>query len=1075
MTNERVITDINLQESLSQMAESTTAAELVRTQGQTKKVKVLSERKLMEWISALLNQHLAAKEDTFSDLEKGEVLRKVQDELAKRIQREQAAERERARIQAELEQVMAQISRSSGDQSGLEAALANLRAQLTEAERARTELEQDTYDLQDQLQEKLNLLSTTIAEKDKLRDALRVQMLRANTLVEAVLGMDSSYYANRHSEDNPVAEDTPDDERFFHDYDVGVLILKTLRQDLETLRSITDKLGAQGSDQRSLAQDIELLTEVKSGSLHALDVAAPVSGLIEALAGAQAEAEALDSVVCAATGSQPRPLSALPDPDGDPGVVLAGATTIARELAAEFARDRQRVTALVSLADEADAARNQMEEELAQARAEQTIALTANAEVKDIAQAVITAAQNDPVLADGAAELALGLDPESTPEPDYAAQVAKTISELGQRKTSLETELAAALAAQTVVQSQLTGVQTEQHNLIQQQATLEAQLAAALAQVTAARVQAEQAEAEAQAAKGAAADVAARLQELEQRHAERIRTDKILAGELLQATKQDDLLADVTTDLSVALDDGFEPSELQQQLTRTVSALAQRQQTLSAENSTLSQHSERLRAEVGEAKRSLAETQHTVARAVIEAGKDDADLTDSVQQLEWALEQMRPGEPMPSDLLATLNQALSRLAARKQEVQAERDELALNSKEIISALTASRDQREGELKAIRQDQEETADRLAMLESRAATAEAANRDLAEALSQAAVDLDSAEGEEARVDLELALSQLPGPGEEGIDVPADITTHLAAHGTRLAQALATVRQQAAAEQARLTQELAQARTELDHQQESLLAKNDAIALSQAETEGHRARIVNLERQLALSQAEIAGFTAHGGASTDGLRSEVTSLRDALAQEQDQAKARDLAMAEIRENMEQAESRHQHLREELTRRLAERDQLIRQKDSELDAVAENRSQVAGLEAQVETLQHELHQATHRIAELSTASGTHASITGKHTNIGNELKRTQADRDSLRAQQLALEGELAEANSKIHVLQSREDEKRKELLTIREQIQHALDAERRKNASLSDEVGQLKADKVGLEHKLRKLTGDG
>ena len=236
MTNERVITDINLQESLSQMAESTTAAELVRTQGQTKKVKVLSERKLMEWISALLNQHLAAKEDTFSDLEKGEVLRKVQDELAKRIQREQAAERERARIQAELEQVMAQISRSSGDQSGLEAALANLRAQLTEAERARTELEQDTYDLQDQLQEKLNLLSTTIAEKDKLRDALRVQMLRANTLVEAVLGMDSSYYANRHSEDNPVAEDTPDDERFFHDYDVGVLILKTLRQDLETLR-----------------------------------------------------------------------------------------------------------------------------------------------------------------------------------------------------------------------------------------------------------------------------------------------------------------------------------------------------------------------------------------------------------------------------------------------------------------------------------------------------------------------------------------------------------------------------------------------------------------------------------------------------------------------------------------------------------------------------------------------------------------------------------------------------------------------------------------------------------------------
>ena len=103
MMNDRPANDLDLASSINAMAESTTAAELVRRQGQTKKVKVLSERKLMEWISTLMAQQLAGKEDSFSDAEKEELLKKTQEELALRIKREQALERERAAAQADLE------------------------------------------------------------------------------------------------------------------------------------------------------------------------------------------------------------------------------------------------------------------------------------------------------------------------------------------------------------------------------------------------------------------------------------------------------------------------------------------------------------------------------------------------------------------------------------------------------------------------------------------------------------------------------------------------------------------------------------------------------------------------------------------------------------------------------------------------------------------------------------------------------------------------------------------------------------------------------------------------------------
>ena len=1228
MSNERALSENDLASSLSQMAENTTTADLVRQQGQSKKVKVLSERKLMAWILALLNQHLAAKEDSFSDQEKEELLRKTQEELAKRIKREQTAEAERNRLQAELQEVMAQISNKQGDQAELDTALAALRARLDEVENANSDLQQDTYDLQDQLQEKLNLLSSTIAEKDHLRDAVRNQMLRSNGLVEGVLGLDSQYYGGRHQEENPVAEDAEGNESFYHDFDVGALIIHTLSLDLEKLRTITNQLGAGSNDQRSLEQDLNLLAQVKAGNLQAMDVAAPVSGLIEALAGTRIEAESLDEAIASATGGQSQPISELPDADGDPAKVIAGATTVVREMASELARGRQRIAALKNMTDEADLARGEAENELEALRSEhrqllqalaekapETAAIFRNedagpeahvaavqelaaasadelaavrtelvqlqqnlqqrdaalaakqVEVKQLlaeqrqvmqtetdanqralARVVVEAARGDERLAETAADLALGLEADEALEADFGEQVTQAVTELTRRKSELERELQTVRAASEEARQRLNDI--EQLTDEQRQETLRlsrectqhvadlaltrSEAAAANARVEHMRLELDEALHQAHQAKEEIAAAKAKARELEAQAAERIQTDRVLAKELLQTAQLDDLLADVSSNLTLALADES-PAHVQQQLTKTVSALAQRQQTLNSDYTRLSHESERHRVEVSESKRALAETQRHIAQALIEAGKDDSDLRDSVSQLEWALERMRPGEPLPTDLLQILNDALSLLAQRKQTLQVERDEMAMHGKEIISALSVTRDQRETELNELRNAFDETNDRLTVIESRTVAAESANRQLAEALSQAALEL-PLEAEDARIDLELALSQLPHEGEEGIEVPTDVAPQIAAHGARVIAALTsslqrttataanheaeknrlsqvvseqtsavsrvnhelaalrkevlearalhgTAATQAASLQAeieRLQREAATAaaaitaaRADLDHASELHLTQADDLSLAHAEIEGLRARIATITKQLTHAQAEISGFTAQGGASAEVLREDVHAVREELHNERENLKAREVAIVELREKSESAEARLKRLREEFGKLLEERDGVIQAKDRQLDELAERHADVTGMQAQIETLGQQLARAHGKIQELEALSGIAAGATGRHTNVGSELKRTQAERDLLREQKRSLEADLAESTSRVDELNTQCDQLRKEMLAIREQVEKTLHDERSKSVTLRDENGRLKADNVGLQQRIRKLSG--
>ena len=150
-----------------------------------------------------------------------------------------------------------------------------------------------------------------------------------------------------------------------------------------------------------------------------------------------------------------------------------------------------------------------------------------------------------------------------------------------------------------------------------------------------------------------------------------------------------------------------------------------------------------------------------------------------------------------------------------------------------------------------------------------------------------------------------------------------------------------------------------------------------------------------------------------------------------------------------------------------------MIQAKDRQLDELAERRTDLTGLEAQVQTLSQQLTQAHSKIHELEALSGIAASVTGRHTNVGTELKRTQADRDLLREQKRSLEADLAESTSRVDELNTQCDQLRKEMLAIREQVEKTLHDERSKSITLRDENGRLKADNVGLQQRIRKLSG--
>ncbi len=1487
--------------SLNQLGTTTTAAELVRKQGQTKKVKVISEKKLMEWIMALLRQHMAGKADAFSDAEKEELLRKTQEELAKRILREQNSETERSRVQGELEKAMGVLSNAQASQSDLDDAIAALRTQLAEAENAKADLQQDNYDLQDQLNEKISLLSSTLAEKEKLRDTVRSQMVRMSALVEGVIGIDNQYYGSRHQEQNPVAEDAEGEEQFYHDFDVGAKVIATLGLDLERLRGIAAAAAEMANDPRSnlLEGDLALLEQLKDGSLAAIDVAQPVAGLIEALDGARSAGEALEDAVVRATGNtaQRHQFTAVPDADGVPAEVLAGATTVVRELGAELVRTRDRIGALKQIADESDADRMTLETELEQVRAaydDVLSTLETRAAVDELEiPASLADRQANPAARSQAAALLLEQMGAASNANAHGENLAAVNRILGRNTAAVAGKEAAANVRHAI--TALEELVLKQRQELKAAADREARLAeqvGQLARATKSNVTPDAddqrldvglakldralaagnddaeilAEASAEVIRSLEARTQAEQQVLLAEHnrhereladlraeqASQTQAERMLARTLLTAAHGDEPLALATADLALELDEPTLSPQFSDHLYQAVNALAERKQALAAARATADEsvlranaRSERLEADLAELRGELAklraeleakasaerELAARVARAaaddgpttgayrksgeksgertaiakggsgafarvnavdealaqltarkqaliaesqqltaqvrereaqvrdrdselarakgdvnearaqlaaankrlderakgeralateLVRAAVRDPQLADAAADLALALESVGPDEHLPVDVHAHALTSVTMLAERKRAldedagrrahelatvrnelaeandqvatISLERDEMALSGKEVIAALSQQRETREQELKALRHENEQAAAKLADLESRTTQAEQANRTLAEALNKLAALEAGDSVDHHRVDLEVALSQLPAEGETDVVVPKDIALQLADGGARVAEALMARHRTAAAglisakqEQLKLGHELDRMRSdlhanrtdlderdanlrrarieveavrrELTDQGHSLAAKTQELSNTRGElattradlavveerlndlgtklktveavfettkrdlewAKGERARaetrataaaenqiqmaqalrqlggvergidtaavndpvvkaaqkleiarqaggdeltsagrelvqavservrnlttdldqargraseaktlsdrqatelanlrgavvdrehsLANLSNELERARGDLAGL----GQQATALRAELSNTKTGLSATQEELRqaqaeleehhARNAASANhrsddvqsLRAQLSGSEARHSELqtrltelaqateasearlrrqRDEFTRRLEERDQVIHEKDALLDELSARSTDTKGLQAQVEALTEQLANSNRQIAELSGQHGERAGSAMRSTDLVREVQKAHAERDRLREEKRTIEGELTEAVSHADALRSQVEERRKEVQTVRDQAAQDQAGERAKGEELKEEFRKLKEEVIGLRARLRRLT---
>lgn len=1007
--------------TLSSLGETTTAAELVRKQGQSKKLKVISEKKLMEWILSLLKQHMAGKADAFSDAEKEELLRKTQEELKRRMLREQAAEAERARVQSEYEAAVKVLNDAKSSQNDYEKAMEALRAKLENAEHTVEDLQQDNYDLQDQLQEKMALLSTTLAEKEKLRETVRQQMVHSGDLIGGVLGIDNQYYGGRHQEENPVSEEASQDEQFYHDFSTGAKVITTLMSDLERLRaiasqSLADKEAAERDPRKNLLEsDLALLEQLKQGNLQAMDVAQPVATLVEALDGARAEAEAMEDAVASVTGnsSQKAAFTAVPDADGNASEVLAGAATVARELAAEIARSRQRVIALKQIADEAEQERSDLESQVVALKdgQEQLLgALKAKAEADRIAvpaaigdanaaPAARTEAGLDVItqLQAGApqareamaAQLALAdrLTGSTTPAPQDPAELTERLkqstrtleqlveSQRAELESSVKREralaeqiqsLAAAMSAQAPPGAANPELSRSSDRLkaVLSSTDRERQLEAASVAVSVVEALQRQAQEEAAAHQRELGALRERLdqalslqgqldaarrdlasaQELARTHQQ---AHRALATQVLKAAKGDAALADHGADLALAMEQGQDAQvageTLAKQLHDAVTALAARKVELQREQEQLQAQIERLKGDAAHARAQQAkafERERELAQSMVALGKQDPDLADATADLAVALEAHVEGEPVPADVRGHVSDAVAAIASRKRALaesnvqltreleqvraqlgemseragalESERDEMAESGKEIIGQLRQQKDARERELAELREENERAASKLAEFQERMNQAEAANRRLAEALAGiAGVEAkhefqDAPSIEDSRMDLEVALSQLPSEeASEDVVTPSDIASQIAESGHKLAEALSARRQAAAAaldkaqqdqqrllsQIERLSAEVAQTRTSLEERDAALKRNQNEVAAVRREmaTQGAAlaARIQELTQARSENATALADLETARGRISD-IEAKLADARTQLSLAQQQAES-------------------------------------------------------------------------------------------------------------------------------------------------------------------------------------------
>ncbi len=725
----------NLSQSLEELGETTTAAELVRSKGQSKKLRVITEKVLMEWIRSLLQQYVAGKEDSYSDQEKEKILKKTQDDLNLRIKRDQDAQKERDRLKADLDQAMAKIADAQNNAASNEQmaeAIEALKAKLEETEQINQDLQQDNYGLHDQLSEKLALISATIAEKEKLKETVKNQMRRSNALVENVMGLDASLYGSRHAEENPIPDSDDEEAAFYHDFEVGSKVIDTLSNDLQRLRSIAKK-SAQQKEQPATADprmdllesDLQLLEQLKEGSLSAVDVAEPVESLVEAMNGARTEAQQLEHTGKDALGvaaGREDAIAAVPDSEsGTPAEVIAGTMNVARELAAVMARGRQRLTVLKEMADQADEARNSAEQELEDVRAA----------YQQVLGKIAERATNEDI------RVPLALKDEDAP-PEESRDKAMAI--IDQFKGGGGTGDAAPILLEQIhfvddILGHEVGVKMAAPSSTADTNALAARLredSEALHRLLKEKSDALQAAAAREKAIAEEVQALAKIENITPEHTSDNELDARIA-QLSQALSDQDnndnvgnaaqqVIAQLREQLSKA-PSHTDVKRLDDERARLSSQIGQAQQKIQQLEEALT----KAKADASTAKSSSNDhvrAERDMAKALIEAAQGDAALADSVADLAMVADSQED-----ENLVPALSEAVTGLARRKQDLSEENQRLA---KELADAQTKGRDT-EQRSKELHGKEEKQAAQLAQAQQRM-------QDLERDLSRAKTDLD-----------------------------------------------------------------------------------------------------------------------------------------------------------------------------------------------------------------------------------------------------------------------------------------------------------------------------------------------
>ncbi|HAT09630.1 MAG TPA: hypothetical protein DCS97_03340 [Planctomycetes bacterium] len=1166
----------NIAQGLSQLGETTTAAELLRQKGQTKKLRVISEKQLMEWILKLISQHMASKADAFSDLEKAELLKKTQEELNRRIKREQEAQADRDRMKAELDQAMAAVSQvqsGAASQADVEMALAALKEKLEQAEQINLDLQQDNYDLQDQLNEKMALLSTTIAEKDKLRETVRHQMMRMTTLCEGVLGIDNDYYGSRHQEENPVSDEAGQDEAFYHDFDVGAKVITTLQADLTRLRGIAQHQQEEADQKAGLLEaDLALLEQLKAGNLHAVDVAAPVAGLVEAMEGARCEAEAFEQQVAEATGSnQQQTFTELPDATGDAAEVLAGATSVVRELAASLARNRNRIAALKSIADESDEARHSVEEELEAEKAaleRVCTALRQRAEVDRLIVPGVLANREAPADQRAAAcsEIVDQLQVASPVEAAAMEQLALTDrlvkpgsaapveSEVTDKQLVAERlrKAGAELERYTVdLQKQLEYAAVRERALAEAVRTLAARDAGPDAPAVRELERSLELKTDPQllnAATAKALDVISAQGGQKAAQAAALAEDRAIAQEVIKASQGDTTLADSAADLSIAADNDAPQQALGDQVREAIAALGKRRANLeemlaAAQQQLVTVRSDqdresaetlRLQAEIDKARAEAQKSANEILRQrsgreaalaaldsialelqsrVPEAHRDLTDRHSEPQARAAAalaalakMTEARPIEAAAIEATAAIDRTLGRTGATSALASdlrlGDEQQTATRLREASLALESRITTTSAELEASRARERDLAKQVrelaaAQVVNSASTVsrEGLTRlekaivdggDMSEAARSVVADLranvgkseDQARFEAARAvaaELVRTAENDPVMAEAVADLAVSIDGDAASSPTLVEEVRDAVTKLSArkrtleAEKSRLAADLESARTD----RTTTLAKAEADGASrQAELARLQAELAHLTEQLEEAQAEASEFKARCEATGTQFSGDMVALRQentTLRQRQIETAA---TVTSLRQAIEANDVRLKRQREELSRGLAERDQLIADKDRTIDQLSNQRIDGKALEAKVQALTADLDSANDRIRQLEGRFGDQAGQIVKTGDLAELHKRTMTERDQLREQKRSIEGDLADSKARIDELATELAELRKEHKGLVESHALELTTEREKAVALQESLRKFKEEIIGLRARQRKVT---